>query len=229
MSVSKTSPTGLGRRSSPSSLVDSATEAAAAARTAIDSAGTIRLCSPPALGSSFETPTKVSTEVAAREAKKSLRSSSFSELEDYIICKAYTYASLDSRRGTSQKRDDFQSRIHQAWLKVITSEGHSVSPRTSSSLFQRFKKYIQPAVTNFQAILRNINRQKPSGASEEDISRTAENEYKARYKQSFKFQRCLRVLHESPKFDHHFSNLLEDDTDEGVQSDRLLTDSYHFV
>jgi hypothetical protein len=40
-------------------------------------------------------------------------------------------------------------------------------------------------------------------------------------KQSFKFQRCLPVLHESPKFDHHFSNLLEDDTDEGVQSNRL--------
>jgi hypothetical protein len=72
--------------------LDSATEAAAAARTAIDSAGTIRLCSPPALASSFETPTKISTEVAAREAKKSFPSSSFSELEDYIICKAYTYA-----------------------------------------------------------------------------------------------------------------------------------------
>jgi len=143
------------------------------------------------------------------KAEKPVKSSSshFSEVEDWLLTKAYLSVSEDPVKGTDQKGDEFWLNVFQKF-KILYDECDEIEVKvlnwSSSSLQNRWQRQIQRDINSFNAIYRSLKKQNPSGWNDDKFMEEATKEWVEKYggpKKGFRFTRCLPEVWKCPRFD----------------------------
>jgi len=92
------------------------------------------------------------------------RSSSYSNLEDKLLCQTYVQISQDPIVGRYQSASDFWKRVVEEYNASKNLEWEGRSERSLSSRWQ----VIEAQVRKLKACLRQIENLNPSGTNEED-------------------------------------------------------------
>jgi hypothetical protein len=123
------------------------------------------------------------------------RGRSFSSTEDVELCRSWIAISQDPVTGTGQSSDAFWKKVRDHFcLKP------GVNPRPFGSLNQHYRQ-INEQCARFIGIRTQIENRRISGASKEDIFNAAMDHFhQTGDKKPFKFQACLSVLEECPKW-----------------------------
>jgi hypothetical protein len=165
------------------------------------------------------------------------RGSSYTPIEDVLVCKAFIAASEDALIGASQKGQAFKVKMHAFYLTLSEKQaafdrtmmaqvsagtrqslaeegvgpGHYL-PRTPGSVFDHFKVKISPEVSKFMGVIDTTPMD--SGTNDEDHVNNCLSVYKARYGRDFDYLKCYEYLKDKAKYTSYLSKLkANDDTD----------------
>ena len=85
------------------------------------------------------------------------RNKYYSELEDYLIMKAYVSISVDPLHGSQQKANMFWAKVHQKYCLLASKEpgGKELGHRPMDLIKQHYIKVIGKAVVKFNIFLNN--------------------------------------------------------------------------
>jgi hypothetical protein len=134
------------------------------------------------------------------------RSNNWTKLEDVFICIAYHNISDDPVVGNGQSSRAFWSRVYKTFKEIKNKRQNELEDwvkgieREENSMKVRFTKQIAKFVLVFNPFYKREKDSKPSGTNEEDIRNRAMENYEEQHGEPFKFQHCLDVLWEVPKF-----------------------------
>ena len=131
----------------------------------------------------------------------------FTSEEDVLLTRAYVSCTMDSRKGTEQKKDQFWSQISEKFesLKSAGGEVVPIEKRTQEALMNRFNRTIQKECLSWIAILRNTPKESGDHSDEEHYDKVSQKYTNLKGK-SFKFLNCVTHLFILPKFDPNSSN-----------------------
>ena len=129
----------------------------------------------------------------------------YSEDEDYLIAMAFVHVTVDPIRGVGQKSETFWTRVHEKFCLLQQKElpviGFDIIVRTRDSIEQRWKKRISRSVQLWNKHYRQLKGMQKSGWNEDKYIEEASALYKSDTGETFRFAKCVPVLHKLPKFD----------------------------
>ena len=162
---------------------------------------------------------KVKKEIVAATTTKA---PNYTTEEDLFICKAFVSVSTDPTHGTNQKGDDFWSKVAVKFADLQATEsevevvGHT---RDGDSIMNRFQRQIQRAVNKFNKYYKEHKEVNPSGWNEEKFIQAATDSFLEHEGKPFKWQNCIAILHQMPKFNPMMAHHEEEDDNPGVGDD----------
>ena len=148
--------------------------------------------------------------------EKASRAPWFTRLEHENLCRAYVNCSSNPVGGSKQKGHVFWGQIAVKFRELMeqTECGYKTI-RQWSSLEDKFKKGLSPAIARFNKYYKRIVDNHPSGTPESEWLELANLEFKTETGSDFKHLTCVPILHQMPKFDPTFKGSIdvEDDPD----------------
>jgi hypothetical protein len=138
--------------------------------------------------------------------EKGKRTPNFLSKEDELLCKAWVYAAEDPIKGCNQKGFEFWTHVQESYGLLQAKEPPPAdaagTPRGWMQLKTRFLRHIQPTVNSFNRHYRWAYTNLPSGTPRtfENFMALAKKLYKEEFGTEFKFDLCIPILHETPKF-----------------------------
>jgi len=142
---------------------------------------------------------------AAGSGKRSGKTPNYSEEEDYLIAVSFVYVTVDPIRGVGQKSATFWTRVHEKFCLLQQQELANVGVhtyiRTRDSIEQRWKKRISKSVQLWNKYYRQLKGTQKSGWNEDKYIEEASSLYKDDTGETFRFAKCVPVLHKLPKYD----------------------------
>ena len=146
------------------------------------------------------------TEARKRKAAAgSGKTPNYSEEEDYLIAVSFVYVTVDPIRGVGQKSATFWTRVHEKFCLLQQQELANVGVhtyiRTRDSIEQRWKKRISKSVQLWNKYYRQLKGTQKSGWNEDKYIEEASSLYKDDTGDTFRFAKCVPVLHKLPKYD----------------------------
>jgi hypothetical protein len=150
-------------------------------------------------GTSLSTPTTSSLSSATTSG--GIKTANFSEAEDMYLAEAYVHVTSDNVKGTGQKTEEFWKAVLGYYNQLLDQAGAvKIVDRNWTSMRTRFKR-MQKDTSVYVAIHKQVLTEKPSGYTEEDITKLVGDRYRAQCRHNFKFFKCLVHLTTLPKFD----------------------------
>jgi hypothetical protein len=182
----------------------------AAVATAAAAAGMAIFSPPPAAAAS----TATAASASATPSKAVVKQPNFTIGEEWVLCQAYLYHTLDLSVGVGQTAAAFKEKVYQTFKQVAQTHNVKVYDRSAQSLDTKFGR-IKKSVTKFVSILRSIKAKKPSDKTEKDMENDAMAEYKTKNGHNFKYLAVLPILDQSPKFKDDFAETINRNVNEG--------------
>jgi hypothetical protein len=144
--------------------------------------------------------------------------------EDLFLCRAFVNVSENPIKGNNQKTDTFWTSIHEHFAKLYDEETEDKvegcgGDRTAHSLMNRFQRQIQKNVNTWNGHYKQIKSTPQSGVNEEGYIEQANELFNEIEGKQFKFDKCIPILHQMPKFNpmkKWNSDDEEEDTDDEV-------------
>jgi hypothetical protein len=140
-------------------------------------------------------------------AAEKVRSPNFAPWEDLLLSKAWISVSMDPSVGCIRRRNKFWKRVEDnfnllyAAYEPTEDEGvKAVGGRTAAQLDNRFTKNIRTDIVLFNIYFAQIHFEKPSGVPFKHHVLLSMDRFMSIENRVFKFERCVPVLHKSPKY-----------------------------
>jgi hypothetical protein len=148
----------------------------------------------------------------------------FHEVEDCKLAESWLYVTEDSITGANQTSQVFWGKVKKAFDAYMEDtplpDGIPHKIWSQQALDDRWKRKINKDCMKFTSHWRRIKLQKPSGHTDEDITKVAMEAFWNELKRPFKFLSCWKILKDgSSKFNPmadevDLENEPEDDTDD---------------
>ena len=130
----------------------------------------------------------------------------FTSLEDVLLCKAFVNVSTNPVTGVGQKSADFWDCVKEKFDELFKEEDVPadgvavVVNRDSSSLMNRFKRFIQLKMNVFNKYFKRMKEEGPSGTPYTEYVSLALKAYAKFEKKPFPYEDCIPILNQMPKF-----------------------------
>jgi hypothetical protein len=122
-----------------------------------------------------------------------------------LIACAYVNVSVDAIKGVGQKADTLCTQVLEKFVilseKYLANNGVEIPVQNKDSIEQRWKKKISKSVQVWNKFYRQLKKVKQSGWNEDNYIEEAGNLFKEEVGETFKYAKCVPILHQLPKCD----------------------------
>ncbi|KAE8814178.1 putative DBINO protein [Hordeum vulgare] len=144
----------------------------------------------------------------AQKKKKSIRTGSYTQDEDKLICNSWMEISQDPRTGAQQKGLVFWTRVHKTFHERKMFEPYQITSDRGITSIQKRWLFIQQECNKYCAALESIEAWPVSGLGIGDMAFQSLEAFKARHNDKpFTLMHCWMIINDSPKFKDQYREL----------------------
>ncbi|XBJ18609.1 hypothetical protein VPH35_009736 [Triticum aestivum] len=146
--------------------------------------------------------------VEAQKKRKSIRTGSYTQDEDKLICQAWMEISQDPRTGAQQKGIVFWTRVHKTFHERKMFEPYQITSNRGIGSIQKRWLFIQQECNKYCAAFESVEARPVSGLSVGDMAFQSLEAFKARHSDKpFTLTHCWTIIKNCPKFKDQYREL----------------------
>ncbi|XBI05634.1 hypothetical protein VPH35_133781 [Triticum aestivum] len=144
----------------------------------------------------------------AQKRRKSIRTGSYTQDEDKLICQCWMEISQDPRMGAQQKGLVFWTRVHTTFHERKMFEPYQITSNRVITLIQKRWLFIQQECNKYCAAFESVEARSMSGLDAGDMAFQSLEEFKARHNDKpFTLTHCWTIINNCPKFKDQYREL----------------------
>ncbi|XBJ27988.1 hypothetical protein VPH35_005161 [Triticum aestivum] len=144
----------------------------------------------------------------AQKKRKSIRTDSYTQDEDKLICQAWMKISQDPRTGAQQKGIVFWTRVHKTIHERKMFEPYQITSNCGIGSIQKRWLFIQQECNKYQAAFESVEARPMSGLGVGDTAFQFLKAFKVRHNDKpFTLTRCWTIINNCPKFKDQYREL----------------------
>ncbi|XBI18941.1 hypothetical protein VPH35_060590 [Triticum aestivum] len=144
----------------------------------------------------------------AQKKRKSIRTGSYTQDEDKLICQAWMEISQDPRTGAQQKGIVFWTRVHKTFHERKMFEPYQISSNRGIGSIQKRWLFIQQECNKYQAAFESVEARLVSGLGVGDTAFQSLKAFKSRHNDKpFTLTHCWTLINNCPKFKDQYREL----------------------
>ncbi|XBJ18102.1 hypothetical protein VPH35_009352 [Triticum aestivum] len=144
----------------------------------------------------------------AQKKRKSIRTGSYTQDKDKLICQAWMEISQDSRTGAQQKGIVFWTRVYKTFHGRKMFEPYQITSNRGISSIQKRWLFIQQECNKYCAAFESVEARPVSGLGVGDMAFQSLKAFKARHNDKpFTLTHCWTIINNCPKFKDQYREL----------------------
>ncbi|XBI75391.1 hypothetical protein VPH35_068765 [Triticum aestivum] len=144
----------------------------------------------------------------AQKKRKSIRTGSYTQDEDKLICQAWMEISQDPRIGSQQKGIVFWTRVHKTFHERKMFEPFQITSNRGIGSIQKRWLFIQQECNKYCAAFESVEAWPVSGLGVGDMAFQSLEAFKARHNDKpFTLTHCWSLINMCPKFKDQYREL----------------------
>ncbi|XBH93313.1 hypothetical protein VPH35_084258 [Triticum aestivum] len=144
----------------------------------------------------------------AQKKRKSIRTGSYTQDEDKLICQAWMEISQDPRTGVQKKGIVFWTRVHKTFHERKMFEPYQFTSNRGIGSIQKRWLFIQQECNKYCAALESVEARPVSGLGVGDMAFQSLEAFKARHNDKpFTLTHCWTIINNCPKFKDQYREL----------------------
>ncbi|XBI77441.1 hypothetical protein VPH35_070533 [Triticum aestivum] len=144
----------------------------------------------------------------AQKKRKSIRTGSYTQDEDKLICQAWMEISQDPRTGAQQKGIVFWTRVHKTFHERKMFEPFQITSNRGIGSIQKRWLFIQQECNKYCAAFESVQARPVSGLGVGDMAFQSLEAFKARHNDKpFTLTHCWTLINMCPKFKDQYREL----------------------
>ncbi|XBH57987.1 hypothetical protein VPH35_079504 [Triticum aestivum] len=144
----------------------------------------------------------------AQKKRKSIRTGSYTQDEDKLICQVWMEISQDPRTGAQQKGIVFWTRVDKTFHERKMFEPYQISSNRGIGSIQKRWLFIQQECNKYQAAFESVEARPVSGLCVGDTAFQSLEAFKARHNDKpFTLTHCWTLINNCPKFKDQYREL----------------------
>ncbi|XBI10600.1 hypothetical protein VPH35_137838 [Triticum aestivum] len=144
----------------------------------------------------------------AQKKRKSIRTGSYTQDEDKLICQAWMEISQDPRTGAQQKGIVFWTRVHKTFHERKMFEPYQITSNRGIGSIQKRWLFIQQECNKYQAAFESVEARPVSGLGVGDTAFQSLEAFKARHNDKpFTLTHCWTLINNCPEFKDQYREL----------------------
>ncbi|XBH77228.1 hypothetical protein VPH35_103733 [Triticum aestivum] len=144
----------------------------------------------------------------AQKKRKSIRTGSYTQDEDKLICQCWMEISQDPRTGAQQKGIVFWTRVHKTFHERKMFEPYQITSNRGIGSIQKRWLFIQQECNKYCAAFESVEARPVSGLGVGDMAFQSLEAFKARHNDKpFTLTHCWTLINNCPKFKDQYREL----------------------
>ncbi|XBJ05106.1 hypothetical protein VPH35_023946 [Triticum aestivum] len=144
----------------------------------------------------------------AQKKRKSIRTGSYTQDEDKLICQCWMKISQNPRTGAQQKGIIFWTRVHKTFHERKMFEPYQITSNRDIGSIQKRWLFIQQECNKYCAAFESVEARPVSGLGVGDMTFQSLEAFKARHNDKpFTLTHCWTLINNCPKFKNQYREL----------------------
>ncbi|XBI73476.1 hypothetical protein VPH35_067220 [Triticum aestivum] len=144
----------------------------------------------------------------AQKKRLSIRTGSYTQDEDKLICQCWMEISQDPRTGAQQKGIVFWTRVHKTFRERKMFEPYQITSNRGIGSIQKRWLFIQQECNKYCAAFESVEARPVSGLGVGDMAFQSLEAFKARHNDKpFTLTHCWTIINNCPKFKDQYREL----------------------
>nr|XP_040249297.1 uncharacterized protein LOC120966812 [Aegilops tauschii subsp. strangulata] len=144
----------------------------------------------------------------AQKKRKSIRTGSYTQDEDKLICQVWMEISQDLRTGAQQKGIVFWTRVHKTFHERKMFEPYQITSNRGIGSIQKRWLFIQQECNKYCAAFESIEARPVSGLGVGDMAFQSLEAFKAQHNDKpFTLTHCWMIINNCPKYKDQYHEL----------------------